>query len=92
MRNQFYKHFIFLPDSFSFTEETDDNHVHFRVPFHYSNRVEGVASSSTSPARARRLAQEVTSLSSSLPLTPSSSVFVRFDENRLDVMKVSLII
>ena len=80
-----------LSDSYSFTEETDDNHVHFRVPFHYSSRVEGVASS-TSPARARRLAQEVASLSSSLPLTPNSSVFVRCDENRLDVMKVSLII
>ena len=77
------------PDTFPFVEETDGNHVHFKVPFHYASRLEGVSSSS-SPARARRLAQEVASLASSLPLTPNSSVFVRCDENRLDVMKVSV--
>ncbi len=39
-------------------------------------------------ARARRLAQEAVTLSTSLPLSYSSSVFVRCDEERLDVMKV----
>lgn len=38
--------------------------------------------------RLRRLAQEVVALNSSLPLSASSSVFVRASEERLDVMKV----
>ena len=40
------------------------------------------------PARARRLAQEAVTLSTSLPLSASSSVFVRCDDDRLDIMKV----
>lgn len=38
--------------------------------------------------RTRRLAQEIVTLSNSLPLSLSSSVFVRACEERLDVMKV----
>jgi baculoviral IAP repeat-containing protein 6 len=38
--------------------------------------------------RAKRLAQETVTLSNSLPLSFSSSVFVRCNEERLDVMKV----
>lgn len=38
--------------------------------------------------RTRRLAQEIVTLSNSLPLSSSSSVFVRACEERLDVMKV----
>jgi baculoviral IAP repeat-containing protein 6 (apollon) len=38
--------------------------------------------------RTRRLAQEIVSLSSSLPISASSSVFVRTSEERLDLMKV----
>jgi len=41
-----------------------------------------------SATKARRLAQEIATLSTSLPLSPSSSVFVQCDEERLDVMKV----
>jgi hypothetical protein len=37
----------------------------------------------------RRLAQEAVTLSTSLPLSYSSSVFVRCDDDRLDIMKVS---
>ena len=47
-------------------------------------------SSAQARDRSLRLAQEVTSLSTSLPLSPSSSVFVRCDEERLDVMKVRI--
>lgn len=43
---------------------------------------------SGSSDRARRLAQEAAALSNSLPLSASSSVFVRCDEERLDIMKV----
>ena len=46
------------------------------------------SSAAHNAARARRLAQEVATLATSLPLSPSSSVFVRCDEERLDVMKV----
>jgi baculoviral IAP repeat-containing protein 6 len=41
------------------------------------------------PARMKRLAQEAVTLTTSLPLSYSSSVFVRCDTERLDVMKVS---
>lgn len=40
------------------------------------------------PARVKRLAQETVTLSTSLPLSYSSTVFVRCDTDRLDVMKV----
>lgn len=46
------------------------------------------ANDANSAARARRLAQEAVTLSTSLPLSSSSSVFVRCDEERLDIMKV----
>jgi baculoviral IAP repeat-containing protein 6 (apollon) len=38
--------------------------------------------------RMKRLAQEVVTLSNSLPLSLSSTIFVRCDEERLDIMKV----
>jgi baculoviral IAP repeat-containing protein 6 len=38
--------------------------------------------------RSKRIAQELVTLSNSLPLSSSSSVFVRCDEDRIDVMKV----
>lgn len=60
----------------------------FKIPFKYSHQIETSATATHNPTRARRLAQEVSSLSTSLPLSSSSSVFVRCDEERLDVMKV----
>ena len=75
------------------TEEDDSGRIRFKVPFFFDSRVQSsLSSSSTSSAaatRARRLAQEVATLSTSLPLSPSSSVFVCCDEERLDVMKVT---
>jgi len=65
--------------------------VRFVVPHHYETNVKAAGDISNA-ARARRLAQEAVTLSTSLPLSASSSVFVRCDEERLDVMKVTLII
>ena len=45
-------------------------------------------SAASSHKRTRRLAQEIVSLNSSLPLSLSSSVFIRASEERLDAMKV----
>lgn len=72
-------------------DELDEtSKVVFRLPYHYSQRIESVPA--VNSARSRRLAQEVTSLSTSLPLSSTSAVFVRCDENRMDIMKVSHII
>ena len=59
--------------------------VSFTHPFYWSSRVQ---TNINNPKRARRLAQEISTLATSLPLSTSSSVFVRVDEDRLDVMKV----
>ncbi|XP_068681369.1 baculoviral IAP repeat-containing protein 6-like isoform X1 [Montipora foliosa] len=58
--------------------------------YHFASSVRSAATSGGSGGmvRARRLAQEVSSLATSLPLSYSSSVFVRCDKERLDVMKV----
>ena len=79
--------------SFEFVaEEGDDGKVEFLVPFYFAEKLRtAVASGDFSfSTRARRLAQEIASLSTSLPLSFSSSVFLRCDENRLDLMKVIL--
>ncbi|CAD5121553.1 DgyrCDS10052 [Dimorphilus gyrociliatus] len=62
----------------------------FVVSHHYANsvKVAGEPTGQNAASRARRLAQEAVTLSTSLPLSASSSVFVRCDEERLDVMKV----
>ena len=65
----------------------ENNIVKFVVPHHYETNVKAAGDVSNA-ARARRLAQEAVTLSTSLPLSASSSVFVRCDEERLDVMKV----
>lgn len=67
--------------------EDDDGKLVFKVNYHYMSQVKN-ASDANSAARARRLAQEAVTLSTSLPLSSSSSVFVRCDEERLDIMKV----
>ncbi|VDK73717.1 unnamed protein product [Litomosoides sigmodontis] len=58
------------------------------IPYHYENSLSSVGTSSSMGKRTRRLAQEIVTLSNSLPLSSSSSVFVRACEERLDVMKV----
>lgn len=58
--------------------------------YHFASSIRSAATGGGSGGmvRARRLAQEVSSLATSLPLSSSSSVFVRCDKERLDVMKV----
>lgn len=65
----------------------EDDAIKFSVPHHYEAKVRATGEVS-SALRARRLAQETVTLSTSLPLSLGSSVFVRCDEERLDVMKV----
>ncbi|XP_056669227.1 baculoviral IAP repeat-containing protein 6 isoform X17 [Monodelphis domestica] len=74
-------------DTFEMVSEDDDGKLGFKVNYHYMSQVKN-ASDANSAARARRLAQEAVTLSTSLPLSSSSSVFVRCDEERLDIMKV----
>ena len=66
-----------------------NNVIKFAIPHHYESNVKA-AGDVNNASRARRLAQETVTLSTSLPLSASSSVFVRCDEERLDVMKVRM--
>lgn len=77
-------------DTFEMVSEDEDGKVMFKVNYHYMSQVKN-ANDSNSAARSRRLAQEAVTLSTSLPLSSSSSVFVRCDEERLDIMKVTAI-
>ncbi|XP_074501768.1 dual E2 ubiquitin-conjugating enzyme/E3 ubiquitin-protein ligase BIRC6 isoform X2 [Sebastes fasciatus] len=74
-------------DTFEMVSEDEDGKVMFKVNYHYMSQVKN-ASDTNSAARSRRLAQEAVTLSTSLPLSSSSSVIVRCDEERLDIMKV----
>lgn len=60
----------------------------FTVAYHFENAVKA-AGERCHPNRMKRLAQEVATLTTSLPLSLSSSVFVRCDTDRLDIMKVN---
>uniref|UniRef100_A0A3Q2E5L5 UBC core domain-containing protein n=1 Tax=Cyprinodon variegatus TaxID=28743 RepID=A0A3Q2E5L5_CYPVA len=74
-------------DTFEMVSEDEEGKLMFKVNYHYMSQVKN-ASDTNSAARSRRLAQEAVTLSTSLPLSSSSSVFVRCDEERLDIMKV----
>uniref|UniRef100_A0AAV2JLI0 Dual E2 ubiquitin-conjugating enzyme/E3 ubiquitin-protein ligase BIRC6 n=1 Tax=Knipowitschia caucasica TaxID=637954 RepID=A0AAV2JLI0_KNICA len=74
-------------DTFEMVSEEEDGKLQFKVGYHYMSQVKN-ASDSNSASRSRRLAQEAVTLSTSLPLSSCSSVFVRCDEERLDIMKV----
>lgn len=67
--------------------EDSERGIRFVVPHHYEGSVRGAGDLCTS-RRMKRLAQEAVTLSTSLPLSYSSSVFVRTDLDRLDIMKV----
>uniref|UniRef100_A0A1B6HP87 UBC core domain-containing protein n=2 Tax=Homalodisca liturata TaxID=320908 RepID=A0A1B6HP87_9HEMI len=69
------------------TEASDGNGFQFVVSYHFESNVRAGGDRSH-PARVKRLAQETVTLSTSLPLSFSSSVFVRCDADRLDIMKV----
>ncbi|XP_015038690.2 baculoviral IAP repeat-containing protein 6 isoform X3 [Drosophila pseudoobscura] len=74
-------------DTFDMIVESENNSFRFVVSHHFEKMVR-LAGDRYHPSRVKRLAQEAVTLSTSLPLSYSSSVFVRCDTDRLDVMKV----
>ncbi|XP_075222220.1 BIR repeat containing ubiquitin-conjugating enzyme isoform X2 [Lycorma delicatula] len=69
------------------TENSDGSGYQFVVSYHFESNVKS-GGERCHPSRMKRLAQETVTLSTSLPLSYSSSVFVRCDTDRLDIMKV----
>ena len=84
-----FKHifFLFQKDSYPIITENDNGMLKANIPYYYEATLNELSNLNNSN-RAKRLAQETVTLSNSLPLSYSSSVFVRCDEERLDVMKV----
>ncbi|XP_017776572.1 PREDICTED: baculoviral IAP repeat-containing protein 6 isoform X2 [Nicrophorus vespilloides] len=74
-------------DTFEMILELPEGGYKFVISHHYEGNVRS-AGESSHPARVKRLAQEAVTLATSLPLSHSSSVFVRCDTDRLDIMKV----
>ncbi|XP_039757629.1 baculoviral IAP repeat-containing protein 6 isoform X2 [Pararge aegeria] len=74
-------------ETFEMMAESAEGGFRFTVPYHFEGTVRA-AGERAHPARMKRLAQEAATLATSLPLSYSSSVFVRTDTDRLDVMKV----
>ncbi|KAM7359256.1 BIR repeat containing ubiquitin-conjugating enzyme isoform 2-T2 [Cochliomyia hominivorax] len=74
-------------DTFDMIVEAENSGYRFVVSHHFEKMVR-MAGDRYHPSRVKRLAQEAVTLSTSLPLSYSSSVFVRCDTDRLDVMKV----
>lgn len=73
-------------DTYEMIAESE-NGYRFVISHHFENNVK-MAGDRGHPARMKRLAQETVTISTSLPLSYSSSVFVRCDTDRLDIMKV----
>ncbi|XP_055678934.1 baculoviral IAP repeat-containing protein 6 isoform X2 [Lutzomyia longipalpis] len=73
-------------DTYEMISETE-NGYRFVVSYHFESNMR-MSGDRYHPIRVKRLAQETVTLSTSLPLSYSSSVFVRCDTDRLDVMKV----
>ncbi|XP_050665925.1 baculoviral IAP repeat-containing protein 6-like [Leptidea sinapis] len=74
-------------ETFEMISEDGEGGFKFTVPYHFEGTVRA-AGQRSHPARMKRLAQEAATLATSLPLSYSSSVFVRTDTDRLDIMKV----
>ncbi|KAF7274270.1 hypothetical protein GWI33_013063 [Rhynchophorus ferrugineus] len=73
--------------SYEMIEEQEDGTIKFVISHHFESMAKNTSDQSH-PVRVKRIAQETVTLSTSLPLSYSSSVFVRYDTSRLDVMKV----
>ncbi|KAG5886808.1 hypothetical protein JTB14_031450 [Gonioctena quinquepunctata] len=73
--------------SYEMIAELPEGGIKFVVSHHFESNAKTTGEQSH-PARVKRIAQEAVTLSTSLPLSYSSSVFVRYDTSRLDVMKV----
>jgi len=74
-------------DSFPIVSENSNGSFKAAIPYFYESSL-NESNNFSSPNRAKRLAQETVTISNSLPLSYSSTVFARCDEERLDVMKV----
>ena len=72
--------------SYHITEENVYGSIQFKIPFVFQSYIN--PHQSIDVTKAARLAKEMESLSTSLPLSPSASIFVCYDEARPDVMKV----
>lgn len=68
-------------------QELPEGGYKFIISHHFENSARS-AGEQSHPARVKRLAQEAVTIATSLPLSYSSSVFVRCDTDRLDIMKV----
>ena len=77
----------FCSDTDELTSVDENGKITLLVPYQYESKLELIGGSADRN-RTMRITQELTTLSNSLPLSYSSSVFVRCDEERLDVMKV----
>ncbi|KAJ8947754.1 hypothetical protein NQ314_008554 [Rhamnusium bicolor] len=73
--------------SYEMISELPEGGIKFVVSHHFESNAK-LTGEQSHPARVKRIAQEAVTLSTSLPLSYSSSVFVRYDTSRLDVMKV----
>ena len=76
-------------DAYPITSQVVNGRGAFKanVPYYYESSLNQLTQLNNAN-RAKRLAQESVTLSKSLPLSFSSSVLIRCDEERLDVMKV----
>jgi hypothetical protein len=79
--------FFSFPDTYEMITECSEGGYQFVVSYHFESNMRA-AGERSHPSRVKRLAQETVTLSTSLPLSYSSSVFVRCDTDRLDIMKV----
>jgi len=68
-------------------EEEETAGIRFTVSHFYDSSIR-TSWTRSAPARLKRLAQESITLSTSLPIAYGSTIFVRCDTDRLDVMKV----
>lgn len=78
---------FYFSASYEMITELSEGGLKFVVPHHFETNIKSTSDQSH-PGRVKRIAQEAVTLSTSLPLSYSSSVFVRYDTSRLDVMKV----
>lgn len=78
---------VFVDTYEMITENPEAGGYKFAVSYHFESTMRA-AGERSHPTRVKRLAQEAVTLSTALPLSYSSSVFVRCDADRLDVMKV----
>jgi len=73
-------------DSFDMKVEGSEKYNH-----HYASNIETSSISALSGSRMQRIVKECTMMATSLPISLSSSIFVRADEERMDVLKALII-